>query len=287
MPPSSEEAIAQATVLLKQLTPAEIACDEAKELRAAGVALFGRLAIKHAYGDKEVVEFLREQAGHRTLLKRLERLQKQINAEHERRCADSHGAGINKARERTMKEIEEASAAAAALEGPPDAAAISLVESWQASDAACDALVVAPGPNPAVATGVPPRLPPRASIDAAVANAGEDGSALANAARIPLGSFKRACGVCKRSYGELHEFYHRLCPECAQLNYTKRLQTADLRGHVALVTGGRVRSEWHGRPPTKPRCWPPAKSPTVLPMQVASLLSAARRATPSLALSRV
>jgi NAD(P)-dependent dehydrogenase (short-subunit alcohol dehydrogenase family) len=32
-----------------------------------------------------------------------------------------------------------------------------------------------------------------------------------------------------------------MCPPCAQLNYDKREQTADLRGRVALVTGGRVK----------------------------------------------
>jgi hypothetical protein len=32
-----------------------------------------------------------------------------------------------------------------------------------------------------------------------------------------------------------------MCPPCAELNYAKRDQTADLRGRVALVTGGRVK----------------------------------------------
>ena len=54
--------IAQATLLLRQLSPADIASDEAAELREVGLALFGRLAIKQAYGEKDVIEFLREQA---------------------------------------------------------------------------------------------------------------------------------------------------------------------------------------------------------------------------------
>src|SRR6476660_1592985 len=49
------------------------------------------------------------------------------------------------------------------------------------------------------------------------------------------------CYVCKRKYTELHHFYDQLCPECAQFNFAKRTETADLRGRVALLTGGRVK----------------------------------------------
>jgi NAD(P)-dependent dehydrogenase (short-subunit alcohol dehydrogenase family) len=49
------------------------------------------------------------------------------------------------------------------------------------------------------------------------------------------------CYVCKRDYTALHHFYDQLCPECAELNYRKRGETADLRGRVALLTGGRVK----------------------------------------------
>jgi len=38
-------------------------------------------------------------------------------------------------------------------------------------------------------------------------------------------------------YRQLHFFYDRLCPECADLNWRKRLQTADLRGTIAICTG--------------------------------------------------
>lgn len=49
------------------------------------------------------------------------------------------------------------------------------------------------------------------------------------------------CYVCKRHYTDLHHFYDQLCPECAELNYRKRTEPADLRGRVALLTGGRVK----------------------------------------------
>ncbi len=49
------------------------------------------------------------------------------------------------------------------------------------------------------------------------------------------------CYVCKQKYTEIHHFYDQMCPECAEFNYRKRTELADLRGRVALLTGGRVK----------------------------------------------
>jgi NAD(P)-dependent dehydrogenase (short-subunit alcohol dehydrogenase family) len=49
------------------------------------------------------------------------------------------------------------------------------------------------------------------------------------------------CYVCKQDYTAIHHFYDQLCPVCAALNFAKRTETADLRGRVALLTGGRVK----------------------------------------------
>lgn len=51
----------------------------------------------------------------------------------------------------------------------------------------------------------------------------------------------RHCYVCKDKYTRIHHFYDQLCPACATLNFAKRTETADLRGRVALLTGGRVK----------------------------------------------
>ncbi len=51
----------------------------------------------------------------------------------------------------------------------------------------------------------------------------------------------RACYICKTSFTRLHFFYDSMCPVCAQLNYTKRFQTASLEGQVALITGSRLK----------------------------------------------
>jgi len=49
------------------------------------------------------------------------------------------------------------------------------------------------------------------------------------------------CYVCKQLFAEVHHFYDQLCPACAATNFAKRTELADLRGRVALLTGGRVK----------------------------------------------
>ena len=51
----------------------------------------------------------------------------------------------------------------------------------------------------------------------------------------------QCCYVCKESYSHIHHFYDQMCPACAELNFNKRTELADLRGRVALLTGGRVK----------------------------------------------
>jgi NAD(P)-dependent dehydrogenase (short-subunit alcohol dehydrogenase family) len=51
----------------------------------------------------------------------------------------------------------------------------------------------------------------------------------------------RNCYVCKAEFSKLHFFYDTMCPDCAELNYRKRFQTADLTGQVALITGSRLK----------------------------------------------
>jgi NAD(P)-dependent dehydrogenase (short-subunit alcohol dehydrogenase family) len=49
------------------------------------------------------------------------------------------------------------------------------------------------------------------------------------------------CYICKVDYFDLHHHYDTLCPKCADFNWAKRMQTADLAGRSALVTGARVK----------------------------------------------
>jgi NAD(P)-dependent dehydrogenase (short-subunit alcohol dehydrogenase family) len=49
------------------------------------------------------------------------------------------------------------------------------------------------------------------------------------------------CYTCKQDYSTIHHFYDQLCPACAELNFRKRTELADLHGRTALLTGGRVK----------------------------------------------
>ncbi len=52
---------------------------------------------------------------------------------------------------------------------------------------------------------------------------------------------ERHCYACKNNFTQVHHFYDQLCPTCAELNFGKRTELADLAGRVALLTGGRVK----------------------------------------------
>ncbi len=51
----------------------------------------------------------------------------------------------------------------------------------------------------------------------------------------------RDCYICKKDFTRLHFFYDAMCPSCADLNYSKRFQTASLNGQLALITGSRLK----------------------------------------------
>jgi NAD(P)-dependent dehydrogenase (short-subunit alcohol dehydrogenase family) len=59
--------------------------------------------------------------------------------------------------------------------------------------------------------------------------------------REPALGRPRTCYICKEKFFRQHFFYAQLCQRCGDFNYTKRRQTADLRGRIALVTGARVK----------------------------------------------
>jgi len=58
-------------------------------------------------------------------------------------------------------------------------------------------------------------------------------------------SAPRTCYVCKDRFNKLHHFYDTMCLPCAEFNYAKRYQTADLTGQIALVTGSRLKIGYH------------------------------------------
>ncbi|MBA3452333.1 MAG: SDR family NAD(P)-dependent oxidoreductase, partial [Deltaproteobacteria bacterium] len=89
---------------------------------------------------------------------------------------------------------------------------------------------------------------PEMALDAPIRDEPEEGEVVdpwaaaearrAEGARVETA---RMCYVCKADFHELHHFYDSMCPSCAELNWRKRNQTADLSGRIALVTGARVK----------------------------------------------
>ncbi len=65
---------------------------------------------------------------------------------------------------------------------------------------------------------------------------------LADAESEPRENFEPLhCYVCKEKFSLVHHFYDQMCPSCAEFNFAKRTELADVRGRVALLTGGRVK----------------------------------------------
>jgi NAD(P)-dependent dehydrogenase (short-subunit alcohol dehydrogenase family) len=67
------------------------------------------------------------------------------------------------------------------------------------------------------------------------------GGAGAVAEEPPITAESRHCYVCKQHFQTVHHFYDQMCPPCADFNFAKRTELADLTGRVALLTGGRVK----------------------------------------------
>lgn len=51
----------------------------------------------------------------------------------------------------------------------------------------------------------------------------------------------KSCYCCYQKFTIVHHFYHKLCPACAAINFDKRSARANLKGRVAIITGGRVK----------------------------------------------
>ena len=49
------------------------------------------------------------------------------------------------------------------------------------------------------------------------------------------------CYACNSQYHQIHSFYHRLCPDCAKLNFTNRSLKVDLSNRNVILTGGRIK----------------------------------------------
>jgi NAD(P)-dependent dehydrogenase (short-subunit alcohol dehydrogenase family) len=68
-----------------------------------------------------------------------------------------------------------------------------------------------------------------------------DGQGLLEHSARSGSSAAQNCYICKQDYSQIHDFYDQLCAACAEVNFRKRTELADLRGRVALLSGGRVK----------------------------------------------
>jgi len=68
---------------------------------------------------------------------------------------------------------------------------------------------------------------------------------IAPSAETPELESARNCYVCKALYVKLHHFYDAMCTDCGDLNYSKRFQTTDLTGQLAIITGSRLKIGYH------------------------------------------
>ena len=230
-PPSAAE-IAAATDVLRRISATALREDPAvAPLRDVGIELFSQEVLRVKFNAPDAIEYLKQLNGHKELLKKLQKLKLQIDKEHELRKAEAASCGINRIREERLAAIE---AACAREDGG--------VKSF---DKQGKRLLKHTGGTQDPTTSTEAEAAPaaaKAEAEAAPAAATDEFTAsLEQTARIPAGSFRKHCNTCKTAFSAVHHFYHQLCPPCAELNYAKRLQSADLSGCVCVVTGGRVR----------------------------------------------
>ena len=51
----------------------------------------------------------------------------------------------------------------------------------------------------------------------------------------------RSCYACNSPYNQLHFFYHKLCPACADFHYNYRNKKHDFENYTVVLTGGRIK----------------------------------------------
>ncbi|MFF1777549.1 SDR family NAD(P)-dependent oxidoreductase [Streptomyces virginiae] len=131
-----------------------------------------------------------------------------------------------RAEARAARAAADAKLLAATAMGAPD----------RVMDAALSALPArtAPKPRRTVGDHVQPRPGPSATRRLPDRTPESDGPS-------QLLNRPQRCYVCKDHYRQVHDFYHLLCPACADENLAHRTTRTDLTGRRALLTGGRVK----------------------------------------------
>ncbi|CAE7205184.1 unnamed protein product, partial [Symbiodinium necroappetens] len=214
--PSLEE-IERCASVLRRISPSDLARPELDSVRQAGLPLFRRLVLKEKFGSEDVVDFLKQKSDVYQMTVKLERLHRVVKDEHDKRRQKAETCGMN-------------------LRRKADLAAI------KAESALPDSLAIADGCTAEEQAAGPPKLDGEAGLDQnRTAEAGIVQEEVHRLLNVPADSLYSNCNMCRGQYLEHHHFYHQLCPRCAEHNWQKRQQVADMRGMVCVVTGGRVR----------------------------------------------
>ncbi|CAE7206322.1 unnamed protein product [Symbiodinium microadriaticum] len=214
--PSLEE-IERCASVLRRISPSDLARPELDSVRQAGLPLFRRLVLKEKFGSEDVVDFLKQKSDVYQMTVKLERLHRVVKDEHDKRRQKAETCGMN-------------------LRRKADLAAI------KAESALPDSLAIADGCTVEEQAAGPPKLDGEAGLDQnRTAEAGIVQEEVHRLLNVPADSLYSNCNMCRGQYLEHHHFYHQLCPRCAEHNWQKRQQVADMRGMVCVVTGGRVR----------------------------------------------
>jgi hypothetical protein len=278
---TSADRLAQCVHFLIALTPEDLQSDETyAPLVEAGCALFKSQVLKRAFGQEDVLIYMREQAEQKRLLKKLERLAQRVSDVHDGRLRKAKFAGINTQRQESWMSIQAGEMPTALMEAPP----LNLLGSAMATLAAplednqkVEALTQLLAASSATGATEQPLVGSAESTvsptndDTELGRCGQgdfaargrkderdasdaqrervhlaydteiDMDAIRRAASLHSGSFSQSCNSCGHGFEQRHHFYHQLCVGCAELNWAKRLASPDMRGKVAVVTGGRVR----------------------------------------------
>eukprot|EP00929_Paragymnodinium_shiwhaense_P009252 TRINITY_DN113347_c0_g1_i1.p1 TRINITY_DN113347_c0_g1~~TRINITY_DN113347_c0_g1_i1.p1 ORF type:complete len:596 (+),score=187.48 TRINITY_DN113347_c0_g1_i1:121-1908(+) len=224
----SASELAACIAALKKLRPKDLEKPELTELRTVGAALFKSQVLKEKFGSEDVVGALKQKWKVEKKVQALEKLTKEVSKEHEQRKEKAQTCGMNLARKAQLEKIkaECAAPAMAALPAVPLAPALADAATGEAEMAAEEVAEPADEDSQVCQPGAAPtRRQERREV----------------AGLPPKDDFYYRCNMCRGEYLEAHHFYHQLCPRCAELNWEKRQQTADMKGMVCIVTGGRVR----------------------------------------------
>lgn len=103
--PVSPEEISIVTAILSKIQRKDLEDERFAPLTAVVQDLFGRIIKKQLFGDKNVVEFLREQNENRDLLRRLNKLHNIVQQNHAANVENARSTGINSIRDARTAEV--------------------------------------------------------------------------------------------------------------------------------------------------------------------------------------